>query len=156
MSSLHPPSKPLFRCLATTDHCVGLLTEPLSVVCWMSLAHEQWQLCRYTVSSFVIASYTFCSISLVTVTAISVDRLLALLLGLRYRQTVTLKRTFAIVAIFWIMSAVISFLGNYLVPIWYGRIVIPLCLVTSIASYTKVFVKLRYQQTAVHAGHVQH
>ena len=157
VSSLHAPSKLLFRCLATTDLCVGLITEPLSVAYWMSLVHEQWHLCRYTFASFVIASYTLCSVSLVTVTAISVDRLLALLLGLRYRQTVTLRRTFVIVATFWIMSAAtsLSFLGNYLVPIWYGRIVIPLCLVTSVASYTKIFVKLRHHKTVVHAVNVQ-
>ena len=67
----------------------------------------------------------------------------ALLLGLRYRQLVTLKRTYLIVANFWIMSAVasISFLGNHLVALWYGYLVIPLCLVTSIASYTKIFLK---------------
>ena len=28
--SLHPPSKLLYRCLATTDICVGLVTHPLS------------------------------------------------------------------------------------------------------------------------------
>ena len=81
----------------------------------------------------------------------------ALLLGLRYRQLVTLKRTYLIVAIFWLMSAVasISFLGNHLVALWYGYLVIPLCLVTSIASYTKIFLKLRhYHQTQVQ-GHFQ-
>ena len=36
-----------------------------------------------------------------TVTALSVDRLLALLLGLRYRQSVTLKRSYAIITIHW-------------------------------------------------------
>lgn len=30
-SSLHPPSKVLLRSLATTDFCVGLITEPLAV-----------------------------------------------------------------------------------------------------------------------------
>ena len=156
VSSLHPPSKVLFRCLATTDLCVGLITEPLGVVYWMSLVHEEWTLCRYAYASFFIAGYTLCSISLLTMSAIGVDRLLALLLGLRYRQVVTLKRTYVIVAIFWVMSAVssISSLLNRLIGIWYGYIVIPLCLITSIASYTKIFLKLRHHQTQVQ-GHVQ-
>ena len=38
-----------------------------------------------------LAAYTFCGVSLLTLPAISVDRLLALLLGLRYRQVVTVK-----------------------------------------------------------------
>ena len=89
MSSLHPPSKLLFRCLATTDLCVGLITEPLCVVSWMSVAHAQWKLRRYAVVSTVIAGYIFSSVSLLTASTVSVDRLLALLLGLRYRQVVT-------------------------------------------------------------------
>ena len=148
VSSLHPPSKLLFRCLATTDLCVGLITEPLSVVSWMFVTHAQGKLCRYAAVSSVIAGYILASVSLLTASAISVDRLLALLLGLRYRQVVTLKRTYVIVVLFWIMSAVasISYLLNRLIPIWYGRILIPVCLVTSIASYTKIFLKLHVLQ----------
>ena len=156
VSSLHSPSKLLFRCLATTDLCVGLTTEPLSVIYWVSLTHGQWNLCRYTLASLVIVGYTLCSVSLMTMTAISVDRLLALLLGLRYRQVVTVRSTFVIVVIFWVMSAVASifYLVNPLITAWYGRIIIPLCLVTSIASYTKIFLNLRRHQTQVQ-GHVQ-
>ena len=141
VSSLHPPSKLLFRCLATTDLCVGL---------------ERRNLCRYSYISFFIVSYTLCSVSLLTMSVIGVDRLLALLLRLRYRQVVTLMRTYLIVVIVWIMSAVasISFIGNHLVTIWYGYLVIPLCLVISIASYTKIFLKLRHHQKQVQ-GHVQ-
>ena len=157
VSSLHPPSKLLFRCLATTDLCVGLVADPLSIVFWMSLVHEQsWKLCRHALVSRVIVGYILCSISLLTMSAISVDRLLALLLGLRYRQIVTLKRTYVIVAIFWIMSAFISilYLLNRLITIWYGSIGTLLCLAISIASYTKIFLKLRNHQTQVQ-GHVQ-
>ena len=156
VSFLHPPSKLLFRCLATTDLCVGLITEPFSVVSWLSLTNEQWYLCRYAVVIAVISGYILSSISLLTASAISVDRLLALLLGLRYRQVVTLQRTYLIVAIFWIVSAIasISYLLNRLIAIWYGSILIPLCLVTSIASYTKIFLKLRRHQTQV-LGHDQ-
>ena len=151
VSSLHPPSKLLFRCLATTDLCVGLTAEPLSVVYWMSLIYEKWKLCRYTYASYFIVSYTLASVSLLTISAISVDRLLAWLLGLRYRQVVTLRRTYVIVAIFWVMSATVAifFLFNPLVPTWYGYIMIPLCLVTPSVSYTKIFLKLRHHQIQV-------
>ena len=156
VSSLHPSSKLLFRCLATTDLCVGLITEPLTVVYWMSLIHERWSLCRYAFVSRIIAGYTLCSVSLLTVSAISVDRLLALLLGLRYRQIVTVSSTSVIIAIVWIISAVASifYLLNRLITIWYGRIVTLFCLVTSIASYTKIFLKLRHHQIQVQ-GHDQ-
>ena len=53
-----------------------------------------------------LAAYTFCGVSLLTLTAISVDRLLALLLGLRYRQVVTVKKTYIAIIAFWIVSVV--------------------------------------------------
>ena len=37
VSSLHPPSKLLYRCLATTDLLVGLISQPLYATCWISL-----------------------------------------------------------------------------------------------------------------------
>jgi len=88
--SLHPPSKLLLRSLATTDLCVGLLSEPLAVIFWMSVTNEQWNVCAFAFVAGFITSYLLCGVSVGTLTAINVDRLLALLLGLRYRQVVTL------------------------------------------------------------------
>ena len=56
-SSLHPPSKLLYRCLATTDLCVGLVTNPLFATYWMSLVHEHWSLFRYVFDSGFITIY---------------------------------------------------------------------------------------------------
>ena len=108
VSSLHPPSKLLYRCLATTDLLVGLVAQPLNALCWMSVVHEQWSLCRYARDAGYITSYLLILVSLMTMTAISVDRLLALLLGLRYKQIVTLKRTYIIVTTFWVFTLVAS------------------------------------------------
>ena len=99
-SSLHPPSKLFYRCLATTDLLVGLISQPLAVSCWIFSAHEHWIPCRYTSTATFIVSHVLCGVSLLTMTAISVDRLLALLLGLRYRHIVTLKRTYIVVVTF--------------------------------------------------------
>ena len=99
-----------------------------------------------------ILGYLLGSVSLLTLTAISVDRLLALLLGLRYRQVVTLKRTYLILAVIWVIStlaAVIS-LWNDLITTWYGYIGISLCLVISSFSYSIIFWKLRQHQTQLH------
>ena len=155
-SSLHPPSKLLYRCLATTDLCVGLVFHPLDASYWMSLVHENWSLCRYGYDGGFITSYAFCSVSLLTLTAISVDRLLALLLGLRYRQVVTLKRTYIVLAIFWVVSGVaaLCYIFDARITRWYGYIVIPSCLVISFASYTKIFHSLRHHHTQVQ-DHVQ-
>ena len=147
-SSLHPPSKALLRCLATTDLCVGLIAEPLNVIYWMSLLNEHWNICRLVSTSVYITSIILCEISLLTTTAISVDRLLALLLGLRYRQVVTLKRTYVIVVTFWVVSPVFStaYFWNLFIMLLFIAVDVSLCLVTSTVSYTKIFLTLRHHQ----------
>ena len=106
VSSLHPPSKLLLRCLTSTDLGVSLITQPLFVSFLMSQEHSKT--CKY----LKILSYTIGLllgvVSIITVTAISVDRLLALLLGLRYRQVVTLRRMGAAVFSFWLLSAALE------------------------------------------------
>ena len=108
-SSLHPPSKLLYRCLATTDLLVGLVAQPLYATYWMSVFQEHWSRCRYARDAGYVTSYVLILVSLMTMTAISVDRLLALLLGLRYKQIVTLKRTYIIVTTFWVFILVVQF-----------------------------------------------
>lgn len=150
-SSLHPPSKLLFCCVATTDLCSGLIAEPMTVVFWMAVINEHWKICEYTLTS-VITCYILISVSLWTLTAISVDRLLALLLGLRYRQVVTLKRTLLIVIIFRLGNTIGTtlFFLDYRITFWGGYASITLCLTTSIASYIEIFLTLRRQTTQVH------
>jgi len=155
-SSLHPPSKLLLRSLATTDICVGLLSEPLTVIYWMSIANERWTICRFALLARFITSYILCGVSVATLTAISVDRLLALSLGLRYRQVVTLKRTYVIATTLWVLPALFSVMSvwNPLITLWYGIIGIPLCLIMSVFSYTKIFITLCHHQNQVQ-DHVQ-
>ena len=147
-SSLHPPSKLLLRCLTVTDLCVGVIAEPLLVVYWISLVHKSWDFCRYAFYSGYIFGFILCSVSLLVLTAISVDRLLALLLRLRYRQVVTLKRLYVILVTFWTVSTAVAicFLENRFINYWYSYIAIPLCVVISAISYTKIFLELRSQQ----------
>ena len=152
-ASLHPPSKLLLRGLATTDLCVGIIVEPLHVTRWISVVCKRWDICRSTFSTFAISSRILWMVSLLTLTAISVDRLLALLLGLRYRQVVTLKRTYGTVIVLWVISFVgcITYLWNEsLAKISiYTNIILTLCLLTSIYSYTRIFLRLRHHQTQV-------
>ena len=152
-SSLHPPSKLLYRCLATTDLLVGLVAQPLYATLSFSYSWtlEGWRIFYYTNNAVIITSHMLCGVSLLTMTAISVDRLLALLLGLRYRQIVTLKRTYIILANFWVLSLVASLSTIFKTNITfsYGRILIPICLVISITSYTKIFSALRHHQAHV-------
>ena len=147
-TSLHPPSKLLFRNLATTDLCAGLIVEPLCVTYLILSLKERWNICRYAFALFNTTGLALGVVSLFTLAAISVDRLLALLLGLRYRQVVTLKRIYLIVVVFWVISTTGATTVFWIEHInaWYGFVVVALCLVTSISSYTKIFLTLRHNQ----------
>ena len=150
-TSLHPPSKLLYRCLATTDLLVGIVTQPLYATYWLSLVHEHWSLCRYVRNVVNISSFALCSVSLLTLTAISVDRLLALLLGIRHRAILTVERTRILTATFWVISVASgSFSVTHTrISIWYAIILILSCSVISIASYTKIFRTLSHYQAEV-------
>ena len=155
-SSLHPPSKLLLRSLAVTDLCVGLISQPLFVTYCMSIVNEHWNISRYVSAAAFTTAGIFCGVSVMTLTAISVDRLLALSLGLRYRQVVTLKRTYAMVIAIWVVCTVSSALQLWIksITLWYRVIVKSLCLVISSFSYAKIFFTLRHQQNQVQS-HVQ-
>lgn len=150
-TSLHQPSKILLRCLATTDLCVGLISEPVAVLYWMSLMNKNWDICRHAFVALVITSYILCGMSLLTMTAISVDRLLALSMGLKYRQVVTVRHTYITVIIFWVISIVCStmYVKDNQVAVRYTHFVTALCLIISSVSYTKIFLKLRERQNQV-------
>ena len=154
-TSLHPPSKLLYRNLAITDLSVGIIAEPLTVTYLISVVKERWDICYHANRAESFSGYTLCSVSLLTLTAISVDRLLALLLGLRYRQVVTLRRTFITVIALWILSIVsaCTIFWNSLITSWCQYVGTAMCLVTTIFAYTKIFLTLRHNQ--IHVDHVQ-
>ena len=158
-SSLHPPSKLLYRNLAVTDLCVGIIVEPLKVASWISMVNKKWKICYYVSLTNSLSALLLCTVSLFTLTALSLDRLLALLLGLRYRQVVTLRSIYITEVILWILAIIFTFVYVWIpfVRLWIFRTVLPFCLVTSVFSYTIILVTLRHSQNQVqnHIGQRQ-
>ena len=108
VTSIYPPTKLLFRCLAVTDLCVGLISQPLfSITLTGRITNINKQLFHYSDQLNSASSVILFTISILTSTAISVDRLLALLLGLRYRHVVTLRRVRAVIICIWLLSCTI-------------------------------------------------
>jgi len=106
--SIHPPTKLFFRCLAVTDLGVGLIVQPLHVTIisrTSPLIKMNVHSVFYVHRAMQVCSWCLCGVSLLTSTAISVDRLLALLLGLRYRHVVTLRRIRVVIICFWLICA---------------------------------------------------
>ena len=149
VQSFHPPSKLLLSCLAVTDLCVGLIAQPLYANFLLSQEHSK--LCYYSAGLSNVMAVTFCGVSLMTLTGISVDRLLALLLGLRYRQVVTLRRVRLLVVSFgligFVFAIILVFYHDIAISIMY--IFILLCIVTSTFCYIKIYVKISRHRARV-------
>ena len=151
VTSIHPPTKLLFQCLAITDLGVGLISQPL-VATLMLLPYNTdikiWEICSQLHSSL---SITLCGVSVFASTALSVDRLLALFLGLRYRHVVTLKRIRAVLACGCLALLLTVLVWNFRTKP--ARIMITifltLCLITSLFCYTKIVLRLRQHQSSV-------
>ncbi|CAH3154455.1 unnamed protein product, partial [Porites lobata] len=161
VTSIYPPTKLLFRCLAVTDLLVGLISQPLYITIFFP---------RFTTwnenVAIVLADWFFFfllpAVSLLTSAAISVDRLLALLLGLRYRHTVTLRRVWVVIVCIWLISALpatgdtfFEYPKLYDIAFWLFSALITFSLLVSVFSYVKIFKTLRYRQTVYSIAWVQ-
>ena len=152
VSSIYPPTKLFFRCLAATDLCVGLIVQPLYTTSIMSYAMEMNENVSYYTGKICATSSTIlCGVSLLTTTVISVDRLLALLLGLRYRTFVTLRRARFVITCIWVMMATIAMIGLWKADVFnkVTSVMTVLSLITSMSSYAKIYLTLRKHQTQI-------
>ena len=152
VTSLHPPTKLMFRCLAVTDLCVGLVSQPFHAIFLTSYITEiNLNIINQIEKINPVISLVLCGLSVITSTAISVDRLLALLLGLRYKQTVTLTRVLTFVICSWLLAVSCGLIKvwNFRIPwIIAFSVAIP-CLLTSVFSYATICLKLRQHQVQV-------
>ena len=152
-TSLHPPSKVFLGSLALTDLFVGVVSQPFYVMILLL----RGKICLYIQIIAVISTNLFGGASLLTVTAISVDRLLALKMMLRYKQVVTSRRTRFTVAIFWLVSVIISIMlvVNSFIILHIICTVLLLCMVTSTFCYARIYNILRHHQNQIQVIHVQ-
>ena len=164
VSAIHPPTKLLFQCLAVTDLCVGLISQPLYVYYILTSYLEIGNLTIEHVFVVVFFYNVLLAVSPLTSAAISIDRLLALLLGLRYRHVVTLCRVRVVIACFWFIAVSnASLTWVYLILLsdkvrlaMLGTFVILtlISIIISTFSFTKIFFTLRHRQAQVQ-DHVQ-
>ena len=148
VSSLHPPSRTLFYSLTASDLCVGFLVHPFNLVYMLSSATGNAVLCFSTLPYLEVAGFAMSGISLLTTSEISVDRLLALRLKLRYREVVSVGRARLIVIITWLMcfaagSTSLWSRGTFTILQIFG---VFLCIAVSSFSYTAIHISLRQRE----------
>ena len=153
VTSIHPPTKLLFQCLAITDLGVGLISQPLMAAMSLIVYNKnlEFKVRNIFFYLFMSSSIIFSGVSVFASTALSVDRLLALFLGLRYRHVVTLKRVRAVLACGCLVPLLIMLVRNFRAKT--SRIImiifLVLCLIIWLFSYTKIVLRLRQHQSSV-------
>ncbi|XP_022794700.1 adenosine receptor A3-like [Stylophora pistillata] len=147
--SLHPPSKTLLRWLLGADLATGLLSQPLFVSFLTSQEHSE--ACYYLKTIFYTTATLFSLGLVLTLTAIGVDRLFSLSLGLRYRQLVTTRRVRFTMSLLWLLSAVIAstFIYHPLATTSSVYIIVFLCVMVSTFCYLKIYLGIRQHQTQI-------
>lgn len=144
-SSLHSASYMLLSSLAVSDLFVGLVVQPLFA---LFLLFNNFDPVPLHISAVFLTL-----VSLMNVTAIAIDRFLALRLHLRYNALVTTSRVKLILICIWLFSAVVSipYLGlKYFRPLLLLQPAIFLCLlVGNFIAYSKIYFIVRRHQSQI-------
>ena len=129
-----------------SDFLVGLITQPLYIA--KELTRD-----RCLDIFWDTVAYSFCGVSLLIITAISVDRFLALHLHMQYAAVMTKSRINSAIAIIWLgnfLSSLFFFWSSFAYHLMI-TIVTGTCLIISTFSYIYIFVVVRKHQQQIHA-----
>ena len=144
--SLRSPSN-IFMCsLAISDLLVGIIVQPVYI------AYELKQEPPLIFAINMLFSFTGV-VSLCTMTAISVDRFMALQFHLRYQCLMTEKRAMYTSLSLWLFGILSSFvtLWNKTIMFAFLAVGIAICIFISTFSYTRIYLIVRQHQFQIRA-----
>ena len=135
------PHKIMLCSLAVSDFLVGLIVQPIYIA-------QQLTKGRYVNYVWKIIGPFLCGVSLLTITAITVDRFLALHYHMRYATLVTESRVKYVLIIIWLISLLIPFFyfWKISVQICLIGVFIVICLIISTFSYIRIYRIVRRHQ----------
>ena len=143
-SSLHSAANILLASLAVSDLAVGLIAEPLFIGGIVSRMETVFSLFNIVGAFLSIASFF-------NITAIGIDRLLALQLHLRYHAVVTPFRVTVVVVFIWVVSGIFASTWSWNVTVFYSAPPVSfICLlVGNFAVYLKIYLIVRRHQRQI-------
>ena len=149
---LHTSSNTLLFGLALSDLCVGIVSEPLHIGFQAVILNNSSKIASCTLRKVRnLISLFLTAVTLLTVTAMSVDRYLAIYLHLRYEQVVTKKRTWKVILFLWLISSltlvIMAFdaVSSYLVV----TLVIAVCLAIISFVWIKIYHVVRHHRAQI-------
>ncbi len=97
--------------LATADLLLGVIVLPFSAIFEI---RRYWDFGPILCNIYVAFDVMFCTASILNLFAISIDRYIAITDPMTYQQKMTKSRALIIIAIFWVVALLISFLPVHL------------------------------------------
>ena len=149
---LHSPSKTLLFGLALSDLCVGIVSEPLYVGFQAVLFENSGKITSCTlVNMRTLISIFLTAVTLLTVTAMSVDRYLAIYLHLRYEQVGTENRARKVILCLWFISSVplVIIIFHPMTSFSLATLTIAVCVVIILFVWIKIYQVVRHHQAQI-------
>ena len=145
--SLHSATNFLFLGLALSDIGVGFLIQPMCITTLIKVYNGLPLDCTFT-AIYSITSTFMVTVSVLTITAISVDRYLAIRFNLRYQELVTERKVIYFQITLWMGSGVftITRMAGYRIFMIFAMVVITVCLSSTCFAYSRIFMVLRRHQ----------
>ncbi len=143
--SLHSPSTILLCSLAVSDFLVGLVLQPVYIAYQLTKNSFLYQ-------ALSIMAALGCGVSLLIMTAITVDRFLALYYHMRYPSLMTTQRAMYTSATLWLMSFLLSLLSFWKMFAYHfaAAFGIIICLLTCTVCYVRIYRIVRQHQLQIH------
>ena len=148
---LHSPSFILLFCLAAADLLVGLICQPFFVAYQIAELTDNFS--AYCILRMIqnISGWIATGVSFGTLSGVSIDRLLALTLHLRYNTIVTVQRILQTVFMVWIVSVAVVMLRFLRIRPWiiFPAVVVVVSFVVTAISTFKIFQIVRKHQRQI-------
>ena len=150
--SLHTPSTILLCSLAVSDLLVGFLALPVNIAIALTPLSRVSSYLRLSQARMFL-NIQLCGVSLETMTAISVDRYLALRYHMRYPNMMTSRRATCVAATFWCKNFILSLLSIWkeTAILLVAVVFVALCLFISSITYSAIYRIVRHHQHQIHA-----
>ena len=153
--SLHKPSHVLLFNLALSDMGVGLFVQPIFIFESVFRIRCLENFARKTNLVLRISGYYLSGVSLFTLTAISLDRYIAVRFHLRYREFVTVNRVISVIVLAWvalIANATSSLWCDCEFMLYLKSSEIFACLAITTFLYCRIYRVVRRHQSQIRAN----
>ena len=149
-STLHSTANFLLLGLTMSDFGVGVVVEPLFITVLLKRYTGLPINCTLVVTQNVASSF-FVVVSMFTVTAISIDRYLAIYFHLRYPEIITMKKVIYLQSSLWAPSGLLALarMAGFRIYLGVGMALVVICLSLTYFAYGKIFKVLRRHQAQI-------